>query len=195
MKMRIGKFWVILAVAFAMIVIILGSLLPSQLRKEDIYYNAVVSPDSPNGVYAQKIVTDIVSVDIDVLKVERDFPPDWYRLTIALHNNGEDQYEYHATLVGYSFSLLCDPSDTEIVYGDNYSSGENKNARTVYYFVPNSKVSQKKKVGELSFSLRRNDLTDHEGVAQIEIAVFKPGDSHRIATVTQEIRFDLIDEE
>ena len=102
------------------------------------------------------------------------------------------QYEYKVTLTGYSSSLICDTSNTEISYGEDYSSGNRNNAKTVYYFVPDRKNSEITNIGELSFDLQRNDPTSDVGVAEVEIAVYSSYTHRRVSTITQQLCFGLV---
>ena len=164
-----------------------------QSRTDRDYYNAVMIPTDANTIYAQEIQSDDVAATISVSKTETaDFLPDRYRLTVTLANSSKTQHAYKVTLNGYSDSLICDTSNTEISYGENYSSGSRNNARTVYYFVPDRKNSEITNIGELSFDLQRNDPTSDVGVAEIEIAIYSSYTHRRVSTITQQLCFGLV---
>ena len=157
-------------------------------RTDGTYYNAVIVPTDADSLYAQEIKSDVAAAAIQV----SNFSEGRYKLTLSLSNRSKVQYEYKVTLTGYSSSLICDTSYTEISYGENYSSGNRNNARTVYYFVPDRKNSEIASAGELSFDLQRNDPTSDVGVAEIEIAVYSSYTHRRISTITQQLCFDLV---
>lgn len=175
-------------IAAVVIIGIVFSALAIQPRTDGTYYNAVIVPTDADSVYAQEIKSDAAAAAIQV----SNFSEGRYKLTLNLSNRSKVQYEYKVTLTGYSSSLICDTSYTEISYGENYSSGNRNNARTVYYFVPDRKNSEIASAGELSFDLQRNDPTSDVGVAEIEIAVYSSYTHRRISTITQQLCFDLV---
>ena len=173
------------------VIVIIGivfSTLTIQSRTDGTYYNAVVVPTDADSLYVQEIKSDVAAVTIQV----SNFSEGRYKLTLNLSNRSKVQYEYKVTLTGYSNSLICDTSYTEISYGENYSSGNRDNARTVYYFVPDRKNSEITNIGELSFDLQRNDPTSDVGVAEIEIAIYSSYTHRRVSTITQQLCFGLV---
>ena len=144
------------------VIVIIGivfSTLTIQSRTDGTYYNAVVVPTDADSLYVQEIKSDVAAVAIQV----SNFSEGRYKLTLNLSNSSKVQYEYKVTLTGYSGSLICDTSNTEISYGEDYSSGNRNNARTVYYFVPDRKNSEITNIGEgmiqhLMWVLRKSRL-------------------------------------
>ena len=130
-------------IAAVVIIGIVFSALAIQPRTDGTYYNAVIVPTDADSLYAQEIKSDVAAAAIQV----SNFSEGRYKLTLSLSNRSKVQYEYKVTLTGYSSSLICDTSNTEISYGEDYSSGNRNNAKTVYYFVPDRKNSEITNIG------------------------------------------------
>ena len=163
-----------------------------------VYYNAVKSPTKDDAVYEQEIKSDIVEIGIEVLKVETiEGAPARYKLIVNLANATDTPYGYKVTLLGYSGSLICFTSNTNITYAENYSDGDSHNGKTICYFTPKSHKSADQNVGTSEFDLRRNDPTIDIGYVVVEVSAYYPFFWNDInqQTITQQIYFDLAESE
>ncbi len=178
-----------IVIAFAIISIVGARIyFINQSKTGSNYYNALSISDDVNHLHSQEIKTDNAEIGINVTEVETgDFASDRYKLTVTLANRTGSPHGYKLTLNGYSSSLICDTSRTEITYGEHYSSGDRNNARTIYYFEPTQKTDKSRNVGSLSYMLLNNDPTASVGVVEIGIVVYSPHTQQRIESITQQL--------
>lgn len=191
MENRTGLY---VAIVFAMIgIVVLCICFMEQPQTDNHYYNALIVSEDPHTLYTQDVNTDDVEARISVSKADSaGLSWDKYKLTVVLSNRTERQYEYEITLSGYSSSLICDTSKSEIAYSENYSNGNKNNAKTIYYFVPDNRNREIGRVGVLSFMLEENDSTASMGVVEIKIDVFSPNAHKKIESITQQLYFDFV---
>lgn len=167
--------YIYMAIAFVAAICMLAALCVHFMSQVTIYYNAVKSPTKDNAVYEQEIKSDIVEIDIEVLGIETiDGAPEQYKLIINLANATDTPYGYTVTLVGYSNSLMCYTSNTNITYAENYSNGDKYNSKIAYHFMPKDHKSTEQNVGTLEFDLRRNNPTVDIGYVAVEVSTYYP---------------------
>ena len=168
-----------------------GAILPRFTRVLNREYVIITeAPSAPNILYHQKVSTDISAIEVEITEKTAE-NRDKYELLLQLDNLTRISYDYKIQLNGYSSSLICDYSATEIEYGENYSAGERTKANTVYYFMSDKTVNEET-VGTVRLSLIQNAPSPDTGIVELVMIAYFPGTDIRVSTVKQHLFFDII---